>query len=227
MTLQAQVIFPRDTGVAQDVAVNNWYFGGIGSADDQAAFDDIFGRLSAFYQDIHGVFGLNVKLNQATCKIFNMDDPSPGREPTYEAALTGISNSTNDPAPSQVAICLSYKGPPTGGQPARRSRGRVFLGPVSRSNESSSDRDRIDTGVIDQIMDAAVAHLPAPGAGDAGEHVVFSRGDYIDSNAVLHAKSPSQADDHAHPVTTYWVDNRFDTQRRRAKKATFRDLRTP
>lgn len=187
-----QAIFEADSGLPEDRIINAWSFTTAASKDDSEA-ESIDDALIAFYGDIADL--LSVWLSgSVTFKFYDRADATP-RVPwfTETRVITGISAST---LPHEVALCLSFAAAPVSGQPPARRRGRVFLGPLSQGAASAST-GRPAAGVISSIVLAAQDLL------DASTGASWSWSIY------------STVDDATREVLSGWVDDAFDTQRRR------------
>lgn len=114
--------------------------------------------------------------------------------------------------PLEVACCLSFYAASGAGVLARRRRGRVFLGPLTGATLSSdATLPIVGIAFIDALTRAASVlkdEVVAAGA----VWCVWSRG----------GQKPSPGAPGLFPIEAGWVDNEFDTQRRRAVKATAR-----
>lgn len=135
-------------------------------------------------------------------KLYDIDAPEP-RVPLLEFATTSPNWNGGYSLPTEVAICLSYRGLTESGDAAGRRRGRIFLGPIGVNSLSTTD-GRPDESAVDLIGGA-----------------VTDFADVLDGTAVNHCVW-SRAADNLYDVTSYWVDNAFDTQRRRGAAPTFK-----
>ncbi len=99
--------------------------------------------------------------------------------------------------PAEVALCLSYYA----GQNSPSKRGRVYIGPFAAS---ALGGERPSDGTITSLLNWAAA-IKAAGAGSVSNWVQHSR-----KNGSYNA------------VTNWYVDNAWDTQRRRGAKPTGR-----
>ena len=121
---------------------------------------------------------------------------------------TGTGGST--PLPSEVALCTSFAaGPAVGVNPARR-KGRMFIGPL---NEVS-----LDTSLANQAVVSSTARIILAGATERLADDLITAGHEL---AVW-----SRVDQAAYPVVRGWVDNAFDTQRRRGIEPSLRTVWT-
>jgi hypothetical protein len=117
--------------------------------------------------------------------------------------------------PEQVAVCMSFHGVTTdlgegGGhaaRPAARHRGRVYLGPLSATAIA------IDPTTGSPVVDASL--LTSLG-GNAGSGLMPSTA----PNWCVWSRKNAEV----YPVVGGFIDNRFDTQRRRLEAPTFRQV---
>lgn len=203
---RVQVAIPRVSGLPEDVAVNTFHFRR-GTTAEGAFLDVVQARLKAFYEALKAadIYSNQVNLPGATWKAYDLADAEP-RVPVRDASVDMLGGMpTGDPLPSEVAIVVSWKGEALEGVPRGRTRGRTYLGPLNRAVQKLGDRDHIDTTYLDAISDAAQA-FAAPFAGDAEEGLVV----YSHTGAI------------ASQVVGGWVDDAYDIQRRRGRKATTR-----
>lgn len=196
-----QVSIPFITNIPEDVAVNNWSFE-VATADEaNAAQCGEF--LYNFYSGIASYYSTLVEGKTPYTKFYDRSDPEP-RSPFLEGPLTGVTFPGDDPLPSEVACCLSFRGVLVSGQPPARRRGRVYLGPLGRSVMENETVARpgapFRSAVLAAYEDAWTALTTA-----GNVHEVWS-------------PTSSQG----HTVVQAWTDNAFDTQRSRGVRATAR-----
>lgn len=219
---RAQVTIPLDSGVTKDVLVNTLYFD---TDSDYVAVpgDEWIGGieslLTTFYQAIDGViFGQNVA-TPAHVKLYDMRDALP-RVPFHEfnIALAPLASGIDLSLPNEVALCLSFKAAGGSGLNMKRRRGRIYLGPIHyAASEMVASQCRPTAAARDAVRDAAA--VMAAGYNTAAP---------ADSSVRWAIYSPttdltSTLDDAFNDVETGWVDNAFDTQRRRGASPTLRD----
>lgn len=206
--LTAQVTIPVDSAIPADAIVNTWHF----STDDVAAAGDytaVATRLGAFYDSLDSVIANSVNPALARLKIYHVGDAE-NAPPHYDEAFPWTGG-TDDPLPHEVSLCLSYSAGFMSGVPMARTRGRIFIGPIGRGTQDPSNRSR---PYIDAITALATAGDALATANTAGlKWVVFS--------PTIYAITPA-TDWADFGVTEGWVDNAYDTQRRRGQKATSR-----
>jgi hypothetical protein len=208
---RASVIRQGRSGLPGDQFVNTFYF--IADSDKAVGPANISAALIDFYEATTGqTFPINYYLSdfltqEMMVKVYKMSDPhSPGppkvqREPIVFLHTYGGSHGHGS-MPEEVAVCLSFSGatPHT----ARR-RGRVYLGPLSTTvlgTDTSSEKSVV-LGAMQSNIAIAAKRL--------ANH----------TNAGWLVRSSVGTDSYA-AVETGWVDNAFDTQRRRGPDATSR-----
>jgi len=139
-------------------------------------------------------------------KVYDLDDPAP-RVPIIDNVQTSLGGS-GSALPAEVAICCSYQAVRQSGNDQANRRGRVFIGPlgdVSVNTADSSDvESRPTTAAMNTIING-IAQLAVPVGDSAVKWVVYSP--TLDAFA---------------EVDNLWIDNAFDTQRRRGVRATAR-----
>lgn len=196
-TYRMQCIIPMVSGVSKDAAQNVWYF----TADDSTNLTNAVNALDAFYSSIDGVYSNLVATTGARMKVYDLADPEP-RAPVLDVALS-VSSVGGDPAPTECAIAVSFQATRVSGAAQNRRRGRVYIGPLQKAAIHTDGRPTSST--ISGLVTAADTLLTASKAASGWSWVVFSR-----------------ANDAPVAVDNGWVDNEFDTQRRRGREATSR-----
>lgn len=221
----AQVVFQSHSGLPADEIVNTWTFAGSGNAVDVAIAADPL--LIAFYNAPLGIaqyLSTDLNLIPTVTKWYRLSDAS-ATTPDVHGAGVGFGSpilitpwtptaGSGSSMSNQVAIALSYHGSHgnlaehsgAGPRPASRHRGRVFFGPLNTgcsAVDSANHTLVISESVIAGVTAAAETMRTA--APITANWSVWSRKD----NAI-------------YAVTGGFMDNRFDTQRRRMEKATTR-----
>jgi hypothetical protein len=214
--LTAQYTIQMKSGVPADAVVNTFHFLTPGAVVLPAELDEIVAKLKTFYDT-----AVTTGLGQGTALgvLLSGDDvstelrrikirkrqaikPEPVlREEVYNSPTgSGVGG-----FPHEVAMCLSYRGQLEAGGLQRRRRGRIYLGPLNdqAGNISRSAGDVRPSDRARAIVAAAGKRLrDDPGA------VIWATYSTVDGFAV--------------PVVNGWVDNAYDTQRRRGTKPTQR-----
>jgi hypothetical protein len=192
---ECQIILKNENGMPEDSYVNTLYFD-----DGTIPTPDSQVALEVFqaYDKVRTI--LNDVISGMTIKLY-----PPGLNPTgpryqedfpYEP-LAG-------PGPQEVACCLSYS---TYDDPERatpRRRGRIYVGPLGGS---VCQTDRPNPSVTAAVLDLGTA-IATVGFANNLTWVMRSRADN------LYGK-----------IESIWVDDSWDTQRRRGLKATARQVR--
>lgn len=202
---RCQVVLPYGSGLPEDVSTNTFYTE-VADTDGLTAF---LAGLVAFYNDSYGGSGHGlsyyiseyISRDTDACKIrvYDMGDPEP-RPLLLEQPFSLAEDGDTSSLPLEVSLCNSYKAI---GASNPRKRGRVFIGPLGLVSLNSNGGP--STPLI-QAMAAAAEALQAGGSGpDPYTWVGYS-----------------QAAGLPFVIHDGWVDNEFDTQRRRQIRATDR-----
>lgn len=214
MTLvRVQMTFERDTLIPADRTVNTLYYGSaMGDFLVPADADTLADAVIAAYDQITPRMASTLN-GAGSCSVYDMRHPEP-RVPLVEVPFTGKTMGTGA-LPAEVAICLSFRGDIVSGENQARRRGRIFVGPLDAGGVSvTGGAARPIAGLVTDLGDLAQALYDAGSlVGNPLEHVVFSPTDAV--GAAL-------PEDAMTPVRRYWVDNAFDTQRRRGVAPTAR-----
>ncbi len=205
-----QVALPSTTNLPADDVVNTFAFSALASpitgAGLVALFEDFYNNDTGIYQSIADYISPTISRARAvTVKGYDLADPEP-RSPVAEGSFTLGASGSGTAYPDEVALCLSYGGSaPSGTNPARR-RGRVFIGPFNDLVTYTNTGNALPAPALQQTLL------------NAGERLWdLSQGTWW-----VH----SRADDELFPLNRLWVDNAWDTQRRRGRRATSRATRT-
>lgn len=208
--VRTMVTIPSDNALPRDFVVNTFAFGNV-DVTDTADLDAIEAALQDFYNSnggsgtpIVGFMANDVK-SPFIVKHYNLDSPEP-RAPlqTTEIVMDNITVSGSDHLPRETALCLSFQGVQVSGEPQARKRGRIYLGPWVSNGGTILANGMPSTTLITEIKDAAQRLL------DESNTSTWYWGIY------------SPTDDEVVRVDNGWVDNAWDTQRRRGFDATTR-----
>lgn len=213
--LRHQVILPYTSGFARDASINVWHTSSVDKTRLEQAQDASLALLE-FYVSATGVgaetivgayYSQIVSRVAEACLIrtFDLDDPTP-REPILEFPWQMVGHSEANSLPYEVALCSSFTAEGGEGAPLRRRRGRVYLGPFNLDALQGGAVPAPATTLIDTVVAAT-------------ERLITTFGDTPTSSFV---GVYSRVDDLVRPITSGWVDNEFDTQRRRQRDATAR-----
>jgi len=179
-------------------ATNRWHF----EADDLTALALAHAALVTFYQAVDTYFSnLVLGLNGLEITAYNDLDPTP-RPPVLTTVAT-IVPSAGVPLPPEVSLCLSFQGTRLAGTPQAQRRGRVYL---PFFGETGNDTDgRPTPAMVTALAAAGGALLTASTAAATWAWLTYS------------TVAPGYTQ-----VVNGWVDNEWDTQRRRGRAATSR-----
>lgn len=222
------VTIPHDSGLPADAVQNTFAWTSGGDTDRSVVALELNARLDAFYTDIAAHLNSDWNLAGISTKHYDMTDDVP-RFPYSESILsvTGESTTANN-LPSEVAVCVSFEGERVSGANMRRRRGRIYIGPL----QDVGDLNVVGATKQDVIADAAEAHLlGASGGPYLVDWAVYSRATHfgIPVGGTIgpdDEENPDFLPAAFTPVARMWVDNAFDTQRRRGISATNRTVRT-
>lgn len=209
---RVQATFQGRSNDPKDQFVNGLYFD-LGADGVAASAEQLANTVHAFYNVAATPSTLAIAdylsafiSNTVTYKIYDMADPEP-RVPIIEQRTLDNPNPTPaDNLPEEVAICISFRGelPNT----ARR-RGRIYVGPlnINALNQSLSidQATRPNATCLNAFRDTANGLM---------EEIAT-----LGWQWVIRSTVPST---NYVPVVAGWVNNAFDTQRRRGVVPTSR-----
>lgn len=188
----------QDSGLPEDYTMNTWHIDTTGAALAGAV---------AFQSDVTQFYLAIDSYLASTCegtiafRAYDMSEPTP-RVPILIDGMAATPGTGT--LPQEVALCSSFQGDRVSGIPQSRRRGRVYIGPlaVAALNDAAG---RPASAFVTALADATEALLLASIADGAYDWVVYS-----------------PTDDALVPIDNGWVDNAFDTQRRRGVAASGR-----
>jgi hypothetical protein len=212
---RAMAIHAGSSGLPQDVFVNTFYF--VADADKTVGPGHINDALGTFYDGQAGqTHSIHYYLSSFVVaawqvKCYKMSDPHSVGPPKVQREPITFNNTMTSPRasggvlPEEAAVCLSFGAAPP--HTARR-RGRIYIGPLAAlacttnavGGSKPSDVLRTDFGIAAHQLDNQAA---------AGWIIRSSAG--TESYAA---------------VDYGWVDDAFDTQRRRGPDASTRTMWT-
>jgi hypothetical protein len=201
-----QVIIPMDDNLPANAASNTFHFS---AADDGSELAAIETAMDAFYTNMSTHLSSLITPSTWTYKWFKMSDPVP-RVPYRTTTNKGPTSTGSNAAPPEVALCISWKTLPTSGFPSGRTRNRVYIGPLAQGTLDTNGRPT--STAVTALRNSANGLLTASTSA-AWSWVVYSQTE-VDS-----AGGPGTFD-----IASGWVDNEFDTQRRRGRAATSRTV---
>lgn len=232
----AEVTLPYVTLLPRDVTVNTFHFQGGASAAELSEAQQIAQRLSDFYTGSSSTGTLGSYLSNeigpiCTVKVYDAEATEP-RPIFYQDTFNiGASRSSSGDLPPEVALCLSYYG--TANQ--KRQRGRVYIGPFCQIAEVPSVTYAAPTAsLVTCLVEAGTRLAKNSGAVAQGDTGMLPSTPATGPAAVLWSVRSKYA---ALTGTTLgsmftlinngWVDNEWDSQRRRRIAATSRSVFAP
>lgn len=221
--LHCAVRLPYFTGLPRDVAINTFNFQSVSAISVEDMVDEVHARLLAFYntgvgagQSIAQLLGKSIQRANCSIRYYEVPDSGPATmgDPVEEIPFTLAATGTGQyPLPLEVAACISMVGAPDiGGLPIRRRRGRVYIGPLNSNAIGTGDDSYPDVSSLALSVLSANADRLADANDDDARWSVWSRAAWETGSGVLSWS----------PVAYGWVDNEFDTQRRREMDPTQR-----
>lgn len=216
--LLAQITIPNKNGLPEDGSINTLHFGTTGPLVDIAATTSITAAILDFYNTPNAVstrvanlFSPAADTANAKIKFFRLNDLPP-RAPLVTAPLPIVA-SAGIAQPGEVAIVGSFQAVQVSGEPQARKRNRIYLGPCDTSiiDTDASGNPFVSTGMRTAILDGFQRLWTASAADPDWTWVVYSPTIGLVNGTRL--------------VDNGWVDNSFDTQRRRGLKATVRQTK--
>jgi hypothetical protein len=236
--IRAQVSFKKLTGFVEDEVVNVWYFAKPTAGDpDATLLTTLANRIASFYNDVAtgATISISSKFSPALSRAataatidFYWSDglgvPSVWGSPIGTRNFFPDTATETNSLPNEVAICLSYHGdltdvpetavnptpPPAIIRPAARLRGRLYLGPWSTGAVANA-ATVLEPIPLPSLVTAIAASATALVAANTADLVWVGQ---------------SKSDDFFWEVEGGFVDNAFDTQRRRGNASTSRTLWT-
>lgn len=220
--LLAQATIPHDSGVAADAVTFTTHWMNTSEATVDAVASNAFGKVAAFIQEARNFYSSVYNPEAAVIKLYNVLDPEP-RVPVLESAvaISSVSTNVND-LPAEVAIVISYEAAGESGANMKRRRGRFYFGPLA---VVSGDYSFIPNATVDFFAQIAWEQLV-----EATGVAVFATYSKYTAMGIPVGGTPTSEDEEQpelvpgshRPVVTLWVDNAWDTQRRRGLTATYR-----
>jgi hypothetical protein len=199
-TYKLMVQQPMDSSLPRDLFVNTLHF--------RHSLGALFATdLTSFADNVSAAFLATVwsgSTKRHTIKVYTTEG-SPPHDPIVTKDYNAATAIPNAAYPREIALCLSFKG---GQRPWQR--GRLYIAPqlVTTYTTASTLTPRPPAGLMAKLLDLGDALAAAGGP---------------DWSWVVH--SPTRGEDT--PVKDTWVDDEWDTQRRRGLRATTRTTRSP
>jgi hypothetical protein len=234
--LLAQVTFPGASGLPEDVFVNTYHFSS--ASADVAAGEVVCDHLVELYTVAaaggspanlaicsfygfavsHAALACKIKVYDAEQQVVSQGVIQPRTILTQRSfTCTGVGTGYTVDMPAEVALCASFWGVSN----TPRRRGRVYLGPFGNHALANGTNGRaIPTIVLRQSVAASFARLINKSA-NTQNLAVWSRGRYT-----VNKVPQPPVEGMLTIVTDGWVDDAWDTQRRRGQAASLRTVFT-
>lgn len=194
---RAQVTIYPTSNTVRDAATNTFYFD---CTNTLANYQEIALRLGVFYQSLVGLYSNLVRQSLHDVKVYNNAAAAPN-PPVFSTTFAFPTAPAGSPLPTECAIVSSFKSPTVPGVSLARQRGRIYLGPLN-TNTSGTDA-RPTNATLTTVSNA----MQALNTDRDPRWVVWSatQNDFF-------------------PITQGFIDNEYDTQRRRGRRSTTRTV---
>lgn len=224
--LHTSITLPAKSGMPEDDVVNTFSFFVPGEAVTQD-FIDIEDAVMAFYNDIHAPAiqslgrQLGPQIDRTKKPIFRhydvtdhlTGDPAGSPVRMVNAPRFIEASAPSNGLPAEVSICLSYGADMGddvefglgGTRPRSRDRGRLYIGPLYTNVLQDNGNGRVSLN-------------------SATQQAILQAGAYLMQHPIVKWFVWSRAGATMKEVTRVWVDDEFDTQRRRGQKAVVRTM---
>jgi hypothetical protein len=200
MTLHRfDVIFQSETLLPEDHQVNTWHFDEVAGPPEN--FDNVRDMLEDFYVSLESFFAGVLFADTVLVRAYDMTDSEP-RAPVYESAFD-LAMGSGEPLPPEVSLCISFQAAQVSGLPQARRRNRKYLPTFTETSNDTFGRP--NDGTVTNVAGAGSALLAAANASASWHWVI---------NSPTSGENPR--------VDNGWVDNSWDTQRRRGRRASSR-----
>lgn len=197
---RATVIIKSVSNLIEDASTNTYHF----DADTVGDLAAINTQLQLAYQAMRTHYSNLMSQNGHEIKWYRLSDAKP-RAPVRIDTFNFTTAPAGPPLPTEVAMVVSFQGQKSSGQPQARRRGRVFLGPLPTTAIDGSAYIASVTRLA--ALNAFAALLDASQLATTWKWAVYST---VNGTGV--------------PVDNGWIENAFDTQRRRGRIATSRNV---
>lgn len=200
-----QVVLKTADGISANYCTNT-YHADIDRTAISPGPEDLYpivaSAFTGMYGDIFGIFG-GLEQNGHEITFYDLSEPIP-RVPFYMENWDFPAAISADKLPSEVSIVSSFKTNREAGKSDRNRRNRVYLGPLRPTTLDES------TGRILDNTRTAIA--------TAFQSIASQSGSEDDWTWVIYSPTLGES----YPVKEGFVNNSFDTQRRRGVASTFR-----
>lgn len=203
-----QFIWQGISNLAEDQYVNTFHFrnDNVNPTDPENVRDmlvDFYTGLAPDQEtEIKGWMSNGSITGKWTVKAYDLDQPKP-RYP-YFTDTGNVSPGNVDSLPTENALVMSFQGARIAGSEQNKRRNRIYLGPF---NGQANDNGLVTGSLVQDILFASKELLNASDRSNEWNWVVYS-----------------PTDDNVVTITDGWVDNAWDTQRRRGIRSTGRGV---
>lgn len=217
--MRAQVTIPLDSGIPEDAIVNTFHFDGddaLGLQSVDSYYDAVMTLLTGFYQAIDGEVFPSSVADEAVVRIYDLADPE--QRIVRRQDTIPLTNIAADPMPNEVALCMSIAAAPAAGVNPQRRRGRIFLGPIANTKVVVIGGQARPQLAMREAVAAAAATM--------AEGELLNIGDPERVRWAIYSPTTDEGGatlgDSFFDVVSGWIDDAWDTQRRRGAAPTAR-----
>lgn len=202
--IRAQASLKAVSNMPEDYATNSWCFTNPATGYVPGTF--MTDKLALWYQSWRTYGSLLTAANGHTIKWYDLLSTAVPNNPIAETTFN-LTSAPNSTLPTEVALCSSFKGTvtPGGGETQATNRGRVYAGPLGANTIVSTTARPVLA--FQTTLQLATLALATYDSGEADDCVLCVWSQKLQS---------------AIPVDSGWVDDEYDTQRRRGREATSR-----
>lgn len=207
MFIRTQVALHKVTGNPDDDVVNVFHF----DSATTSSKDNVHTAIATALDSAYTAIGLNMSSTLSgtgTIKSYDLSDPLP-RLPFGESDFTFPVSSSTNVLPDEVAICVSYRGATISGVNMKRRRGRLYLGPWAMTAASVVSNECRPSITVRNTLDDFVLAI-AGGVSPLNVDAIMWA---VHSPTTL--RLGGTLDESFEDVVFAYVDDAFDTQRRR------------
>ena len=196
------------SGLAEDQFVNSWHFreSGVLGPDYENVEDMLYnfytGDGQSLAPSVANFMTTENITGDYTLKAYDLTQPKP-RTPVYESS-GAITPGGADSLPTECSAVMSFQATVESGENQKRRRNRVYLGPFSVQANASG---LIKNELVERLLFQGKNLKNESGASTTWEWCIYS-----------------PTDDNAEVVWSGWVDNAWDSQRRRGIRKTARGV---
>lgn len=205
------ITLAHSSALSEHALTNTFHF--TTQDDAPATFNLLLAAMKAFYDGgatpLYTFMSSEVAQNGHERTVYNLDEPTP-RIPVAHSVWNFPVAPNGDPLPGEVACCVSFQGAAASGVNQARQRGRLFIG---RLDKDCASGGRPTAALRTALKDAALALKAASDLAVEWSWVVYSP-----TAAAQGDPTPFALVDNG------WIDDAFDTQRRRGLDPTTRTL---